>query len=597
MFYIKELKLIRSKGRVSSVSFENGLNIVYGESNSGKSLIYNCLDYMMAGTSTERINVKLEIQTIVLVIMYNDRRIEISRDLNTNSFIVQSDSEEINSGTYGIKSSKKVRPISEFWFALMGITAPEKVLKNISGETQNMYIRSIYHTFMVDEGRSSDFRSVLIPTSSQNPKMHAPTISSLVYLATGDSGVPRSEGITKKEKEIKSNAVKNFVDASMLDLSEYRDEMNYEKREVSPVEIQRKIDDALGQIASLENKIAEAMQNRKEIAEKVIKVEDDISENKALANRYKALQSQYASDIKRLTFLTEGALSQDQLTPMTQCPFCNGELSKEKEESCLEAAIHEVEKIEYQIKDLNSVQENLVEELNALRSERDKLLVEKNEYDSIIRGELNPQIEKLREALAEYTEALSYAKAEEMIGRFKTILYRQMGEATTEDEVMHIDIRQSFVNVFADRINTKVDAFLEDCNYDNYKSSIFDAGSFDLVVNGSIKASQGEGYRAFLNSVLAITVQDIIKENGLCNIGFMCIDSPILSLKEKKDEEEISETMKAGLFKHFVEHAYERQMIIMENTLPDIDYKDTHMIHFTKDENNGRYGFVEDYRD
>ena len=38
-------------------------------------------------------------------------------------------------------------------------------------------------------------------------------------------------------------------------------------------------------------------------------------------------------------------------------------------------------------------------------------------------------------------------------------------------------------------------------------------------------------------------------------------------------------------------------MIIVENTVPDIDYKDTTMIHFTKDEDNGRYGFVEDYRE
>ena len=138
---------------------------------------------------------------------------------------------------------------------------------------------------------------------------------------------------------------------------------------------------------------------------------------------------------------------------------------------------------------------------------------------------------------------------------------------------------------------------LKDCNYDNYKSLRFDEGSFDLVVNDTIKASQGEGYRAFLNAVLAITVQDIIRENGLCNIGFMCIDSPILSLKEKKDAEDISETMKAGLFKYFVNHSSERQMIIVENTVPDIDYKDTTMIHFTKDEDNGRYGFVEDYRE
>ena len=36
---------------------------------------------------------------------------------------------------------------------------------------------------------------------------------------------------------------------------------------------------------------------------------------------------------------------------------------------------------------------------------------------------------------------------------------------------------------------------------------------------------------------------------------------------------------------------------IIENTIPDIDYKDAVIHRFTKDESEGRYGLIEDYRD
>lgn len=450
---------------------------------------------------------------------------------------------------------------------------------------------------MIDEGRIPIHRSILIPTISQNAKMHAPTISSLVYLATGESHAPKVEGMTDRVIGIKNNALQSFVDASLLDLDEYQDETGGEMEGLSPVEIQKHIDEILGEIASLESNLSNASAKRKEVSDKILALEDTAAENKVLKNRYSSLQTQYAADIRRLTFLIEGSMAQDDIEMPAQCPFCNGTLPKDKAESCVEAAANEVKKIESQIEDLASVQDVLAEDINNNAAEIERLKAEKAQYDEIIRGEITPQIENLRECLAEYTQALSRSKANEMIKGFKGILTRQLGVAVNEDEDLHIDIRKKFLESYEDKINDGVKSMLEICKYDNYKSSQFDNSSLDIIVNQSLKSSQGEGFRAYLNTVLAVTVQNIIEENALCHIGFMCIDSPVLSLKEKNDEAEPSETMKAGLFKYFVDHSDERQMIIIENTIPDIDYKDAVIHRFTKDESEGRYGLIEDYRD
>lgn len=55
--------------------------------------------------------------------------------------------------------------------------------------------------------------------------------------------------------------------------------------------------------------------------------------------------------------------------------------------------------------------------------------------------------------------------------------------------------------------------------------------------------------------------------------------------------------MRNALFENIVEHHDGMQIIVIENEIPAIDYKNTNIIHFTKNKNNGRYGFLLDVSD
>jgi len=71
-----------------------------------------------------------------------------------------------------------------------------------------------------------------------------------------------------------------------------------------------------------------------------------------LKGRYDALRTRYESDMRRLTFVAEADIHRDSIQKLDHCPFCNGELPKEKTKSCLEAAIAEADKIEMRIRDI-----------------------------------------------------------------------------------------------------------------------------------------------------------------------------------------------------------------------------------------------------
>src|SRR5699024_10302069 len=98
-------------------------------------------------------------------------------------------------------------------------------------------------------------------------------------------------------------------------------------------------------------------------------------------------------------------------------------------------------------------------------------------------------------------------------------------------------------------------------------------------------------YRAFFNTILSLSLLEYIKEHGKYSPGFLAIDSPILSLKEK-DDDVTPDTMKNALFEYFNNHQQLDQIIIIENEIPNVDYSRANIIEFSKDKNKGRYGFL-----
>ena len=118
----------------------------------------------------------------------------------------------------------------------------------------------------------------------------------------------------------------------------------------------------------------------------------------------------------------------------------------------------------------------------------------------------------------------------------------------------------------------------------------------DIVINGKKKSSNGKGYNAYFNSVVAIVLSRYMESKAKYSPDFLVLDSPILSLKEKETKKP-SETMRNTLFENIIDNQKGIQTIVVENEIPDIDYKDANVIHFTKEKSNGRYGFLLDVTD
>ena len=613
MYYIKKF-LISSQNEdgekvLSTLDLAPGLNIIYGPSNTGKTLVLDCVDFMLGGEARRLYKPALRIMAVTMYLDVDGAELSMYRELDEtkkNDINVVSKAPGIDTATYTVGAKTKEKDtISSLWLKLMGINQEVKIIKQIEDSLeQTLTVRTFYHFFVINENRISGENSILKPGSQTFTKnIPVPTITSLIYLAKELNYIAPSDTPKTSSKiiKLKRATAQDIVDGSVNAIREREATgIKYDDPRTA-AEIQIEINEILEQISAAEDSLKQTADRDQKVTKKLIEINSTIVESTILKNRYDALRTQYESDMRRLTFIAEADLHRGSIPKLDHCPFCNGELPKEKTQSCLDAAIAEADKIELRIKDLQYADEALTNELARLQAQKDALLREQQQVQAAIRGELGPQVEELRDKLVVFTAALEKAKAKEMIRYFTEVLNDQLLRINEEDEFStDFDVRGKVREVLQAPLERLLTEILEKCNYDNYIGSRFDVDMCDVVVNGSDKLSQGQGFRAFLNTVMALALQEMLNEFNLHMPHLLVMDSPILSLKEREEDvgtEVTSDSMRGGLFQYMIDHEKNRQTIILENEIPPLDYSTANIIHFTRKDGKERFGLIKGYRD
>lgn len=624
MYHIKNIKITTKNNVMSELPLEKGLNIIFGPSNTGKTLVYDCINFLMGckgynksgnknleSESYHRLaDPKLKIQVVSMLIDLDGDEIVLSREIDSSDINISSISEKVESGTYTVGNpTKKKGAISSVWLKLMGIDDEGIfIYQYANGSVQALKFRTFAHVLLVNEDRITSGNSVLKKQIGYTNNIPVDVISSLLYFKDEISTEkPSKDGDDDKIITARKSAVQMMYDRSLSALAEQdfiRLKDQTDQRSV--VEIELEINNLLQDIEAAESSLDDAISKNQELTALIIDIDDKIAESKMLKDRYASLRTQYESDIRRLTFIAEGELHRDSIPKISVCPFCNGELQKEKSESCIEAAEFEVEKISLKIKDLREADLSIDEEISRLLLQKSDIVNERNDVQSLIRGELKPRVDTLRESMASYVAALERAKVAEMVKEFSSILKEQYEEITkAEDdkdasEPAKLDIEKIISERMKASMTDLLEKILKECDYDNFVGARFDSSLCDVVVNGSEKMSQGKGFKAFLNTIMAMAIQEWLEKEGRHQLQLLLLDSPILSLKEKEENigtQKTSSGMRNGLFKYFVDHRNDRQTIVLENEIPNIDYEDTNLIHFSRVEGQGRFGLLLDYRE
>lgn len=599
-FYISEITASGRDVRTSAIQFRQGVNIVYGPSNTGKSMIVKIIDYLFGGdgcpanpNKTGYSDFQMKLRDDCGHEVSVARSVECDDDGNekaASKVVVSSNSDVMPSGNYSVKSGGKKSDRIDFknlLLRLIGIEDEVKIISSQAGKSAALSWRVFFHQFCLKEDHIFSERTII-----DNPGYGSITLNlnTLAYLAY-EGGLEELQVEDKKIVLAKSEAVRSYIAQRRAPLSMRIKEIRSQLDALPAEPIDEK---ALArELADVSEKLSSAKREAESIFMGIVQAQSRISQLGSLEERYGQLKSQYESDMNRLDFILDGDKRLGDNAE--RCPFCDGEIPAEECVSYEEACKAEKAKVAAQLRDLDSVLGETHSDFEAELSRLAELEGQRDALMAQIEDVLKPDYDNLNEILEAYKTASSLQTEIEILEsldeEYGQDIYLEMQR---EVDAPKYDAKKLFRDDVFDDLSDRVSSAVERCGYPDFRFAGLNRTTFDVTVNGKDKKSEGKGYRGFLNSIFAFVLMKYLDECGKHAPRMLILDSPILSLKESK-QEGVAEGMKSSMLSYMLDQCGNCQVIIIENEIPgDVDFSAANLIEFTKNGSIGRYGFLLD---
>lgn len=599
-YYISEIAASGRGVRTSAIQFRQGVNIVYGPSNTGKSMIVKIIDYMFGGdgcpanpNKTGYSDFRMRLRDDCGHEVSVARSVECDDDGNeraASKIIVSSNSDVIPSGNYSVKSSGKKSERIDFkslLLRLIGIEDEVRIVSSQAGKSAALSWRVFFHQFCLKEDYIFTERTII-----DNPGYSSITLNlnTLAYLAY-EGGLEELQVEDKKMVLAKSEAVRSYIAQRRVPLSMRINEIRSQLDSLPTDPIDEMV--LAQELADVSERLSSARREAESIFTGIVQAQSRISQLGSLEERYGQLKSQYESDMNRLDFILDGDKRLGDNAE--RCPFCDGEIPAEECVSYEEACKAEKVKVAAQLQDLESV---LSETHRDFEAELDRLAELERQRDELtiqIEDVLKPDRDNLSEMLEVYKAASSLQAEIEILESLDEEYGQDIRlEMQREADAPKFDAKKLFRDDVFDDLSNLVSSAVERCGYPDFRFAGLNRATFDVTANGKDKKFEGKGYRGFLNSIFAFVLMKYLDEYGKHAPRMLILDSPILSLKESK-QEGVAEGMKSSMLSYMLDQCGNCQVIIVENEIPDdVDFSAANLIEFTKNESIGRCGFLLD---
>lgn len=590
-FYLKKLSIFGQDKTPSHVNFEKGLNIIHGVSDTGKTCIVKCIDFIFGGKNKFPIPENHGYEVVQLEIETENGSIALSRKIGKNKITLNSADKNFKSGEYTREE------IGSILLPLIGINDNPQIIRNGRYEKQRLTWRTFMHSFIINEEEVIQTPPILI---SKETTAKTSSLSGLLYLISALNFEDITPSEDKKIKEARKRAIEKYISQEINNYENRKKELdenlqNFDK-EYAEITIQR----LAGELSIIEKSITSEISKQNNTLSIILKKQDQIAECDLRIGRYAELRSQYLGDIERLGFIIDGENNISQIPTLCKCPYCDNNITDLKQDSFIETANLELKRILSLIKGLSETESSLKEDKLNIQSELQLLFREKEKVDDYIKTALKPKQLNIQKTLNEYRTVIRLQNEIDLITHMKGTKTNELIELMTQNDDITPEYkpREHFPLGFEKTITDLYSQILKDCKYENFISSIFSIDSFDVKVNAKDKENFGKGYRAFLNVVMAITFRKYLNVNGKFMPRLLVVDSPLLSLEQGVDET-APESMKTALMEYLMTNQNDGQTIIVENKIPSLNYNeyDVNVLEFTKGKKAGRYGLLVDVVD
>jgi len=614
-FELKKLVLQGVAKQDAILSFATGLNVVAGASDTGKSFAYECINYILGSTDIpEKPNEAIGYDCVLLEILekISQQTITIKRSFNesekTNIYYIYSDIEHIPEADYNVLSSdsKSKKSLSSKLMGVCNCSYKNILKKPSNGETEAFTFRKFAYLSMMNESRIVQKNSPIFMGDTRRDKNSSKEVASFFTVL---SGLDYQKYVKTESAEVKKAQLKGAIDELSLICNDLRLETTKMENFIQGYNFDE-INKRIMSLESLINKqkieIEKQEDKRNQSVEKLNVI---INEKERIKNnllKFKLLKKNYQSDIERLEFIEQSHDLTGQLADI-KCPICNTPMRSEEPKINKEIYFIAIDKEKLKLKthliDLQETIEDFEEDL----SKYEKAIENEQKNIEYVNRLLEEQAASISKTLLDYENYLKIRDKVVEIQRNQKKLFdttARINELTERIENTKVETNKVEIKKLTDELLLEfcdlIKDFLENWRFiqkDNISKVTFDTKSNDVVVCNKAKASYGKGARAIINSAFIISIMKYCIERGLSHPGFVVLDSPLTTYKEKdrnKNEknEEVSKSVKDSFFHNLAEESNGCQIIVFDNEVPPKDLIGITYHHFTGNPEIDRTGFI-----
>lgn len=585
----------------AAVYFSKGANVVQGGSDTGKSYIVQCIKFALGSSKLPKSIAVSKGYTSVRVTINNDdgSSFVIERALADKSKATLID-EQGRISVLGAKhSANNKNTLSSQFLQKLGLDGKLLLLGTESLRSAAFSLRDLEKIFLIDESRIVAEYSPL-GTGQVMEKTKENSMLKLLLTGQDDAAVKTAKkGLeSKRALKYKVSAVEEIIskfypgdDAAQL--------LQLQKLKSFNHQVATRLEQAEADLKSSFQSSEGLFQQKALYTSELEVVEVKIAEDKALLGRFDMLGKKYESDRQRLLGIEQVAVLLNE-SDTVLCPTCGNHFDSE---SCTanvddinKGVSFELNRISKNIQELAEAQGSLSAAIERNTSSALKIKTAISALEKQIAAELEDSVEAVND-LKELSSSIRHD--------LSALDQRVSDKARLSDELKRLgalllEEQEGYIaERFEDAVKplvTEIQSILERWGFPACLPVEFDFKARDITIGGSARGNFGKGYRAVAFSAFVLGLMNLLKLSGR-HPGFVVLDSPLTTYKEgddlpEEEGDEVSSDLIYGFYRDIAESFKDSQIIIFENKEPDpsvipmLNYQ-----HFTKNRNNGRYGF------
>lgn len=599
----------------AELEFDDGLNIVYGASNTGKSFASKTILFMLGASSslpeTEEISAY---DGAWLGITLADKgdftlyRATRGGNLKLYAGLIKSAPPGNGEVLREKHDYKRTDTVSHRILEAIGL-ANKWVVRDGNGKKDSLSIRLLSKYAVVAE---DDIMSETSPVYlSGNPSERSFEQNLLKLILTGKDDAAAVTVPKEMERKVAKAAKVELVDEFLGQIdAELGDPPPDEKETQEQLErLDQSADGLLARLQTAQGELDSLVLERRSTFERCRELQERIGELELTLERFGKLQAVYNTDLQRLQSIEEGGYVLVAIAGR-DCPVCGASPDAQKHHHAADeismahtAAAAEACKIEREQRELRNVIASLEAEATGLRRTIANLATDTESLDRSIQG-LRPLEASLRESYETYnSKRITILKVLDLYQRRAKLAARRAEISAMptkrEGEKPAVGPDSTTLFEFGETMKTVLRAW----KFPDAHKVQFDGIANDITVGGKSRAANGKGVRAVLHAAFNVAVIVHCIENDLPHPGFLVLDTPLLTYREplkskygdlSPDEAELKTTSLAEHFyKHLASLAEHVQVIVIENSDPPSAIAGlAHIETFTGNQGNGRAGLL-----